>query len=254
MGLPVEAPLLGDVREAANASFDFAALDERVASGHGGVLLVHVVDDRTIEALRAHLVRRARASCSLVISANGNPVWREVATRLGIAKVECTPSACAAQLASATQGRRSAILLTLPRGGSWDRAVTAELSQAQHDGRVSLVVVLVPSIEPVRDVRGEVFEVSPSLDEADKRRWVATLAADALASLKHDDLVGLESWWSAAKHVSPRAEITEVPIEGRSLFVALALSARGWHEHESPAPRLLGGCASRARGRRARVE
>jgi transcriptional regulator with GAF, ATPase, and Fis domain/tetratricopeptide (TPR) repeat protein len=241
--LPAEASLLGS--ESANAnevspSFDFAALDERVASGHGGVLLVHVVDDRTIDALRAHLVRRARASCSLVISAYGNPVWREVATRLGIAKVDCTPSSCAAQLASATQGRRAAILVTLPRGGTWDRAVTAELSQSQQ--RVPLVVVLVPTIEPVRDVRGEVYEVSPSLDEADKKRWVATLAADALASLKHDDLVGLESWWSAAKHVAPRAELTEVPVEGRALFVALSLSARGWHEHDLP----LLGCSAAA--------
>ena len=237
----MEASLLGAENEVI-PSFDFAALDERVASGHGGVLLVHVVDDRTIEALRAHLVRRARASCSLVISAHGDPVWREVATRLGIAKVECTPSSCAAQLASATQGRRAAILFTLPRAGTWDRAVTAELSQTQQDGRVPLVVVLVPSIEPVRDVRGEVYEVSPSLDEADKKRWVATLAADALASLKHDDLVGLESWWSAAKHVAPHAQITEVPHEGRSLFLALSLSARGWHEHDLP----LLGCSAAA--------
>ena len=242
MSLPVEASLLGAENEV-SPSFDFAALDERVASGHGGVLLVHVVDDRTIEALRAHLVRRARASCSLVISAHGDPVWREVATRLGIAKIDCTPSSCAAQLASATQGRRAAILVTLPRAGTWDRAVTAELSQSQQqDGRVPLVVVLVPTIEPVRDVRGEVYEVSPSLDEADKKRWVATLAADALASLKHDDLVGLESWWSAAKHVAPRAELTEIPSEGRSLFVALSLSARGWHEHDLP----LLGCSAAA--------
>ncbi len=245
MSLPAEASLLGAENEV-SPSFDFAALDERVASGHGGVLLVHVVDDRTIDALRAHLVRRARASCSLVISAHGDPVWREVATRLGIAKVECTPSSCAAQLTSATQGRRAAILVTLPRAGTWDRAVTAELSQSQQAketmGRVPLVVVLVPTIEPVRDVRGEVYEVSPSLDEADKKRWVATLAADALASLKHDDLVGLESWWSAAKHVAPRAELTEVPLEGRSLFVALSLSARGWHEHDLP----LLGCSAGA--------
>jgi transcriptional regulator with GAF, ATPase, and Fis domain len=237
----LEVPLLG-VENEALASFDFAALDERVTSGHGGVLLVHVVDDRTIEALRAHLVRRARSSCSLVISAHGDPVWREVATRLGIAKVDCTPAACAAQLASATQGRRAAILVTLPRNGTWDRAVTAELSQHQEEGRVPLVVVLVPTIEPVRDVRGDVYEVSPSLDEADKKRWVATLAADALASLRHDDLVGLESWWSAAKHVAPRAEITEVPLEGRSLFLALSLSARGWHEHDLP----LLGCSAAA--------
>ena len=242
MSLPVEASLLGPENTNEGSSFDFAALDERVASGHGGVLLVHVVDDRTIEALRAHLVRRARASCSLVISVHGDPVWREVATRLGIAKVECTPSSCAAQLTSATQGRRAAILVTLPRAGTWDRAVTAELSQSQQDGRVPLVVVLVPTIEPVRDVRGEVYEVSPSLDEADKKRWVATLAADALASLKHDDLVGLESWWSAAKHVAPRAELTEIPAEGRSLFVALSLSARGWHEHDLP----LLGCSAAA--------
>jgi DNA-binding NtrC family response regulator/tetratricopeptide (TPR) repeat protein len=247
LSLPVEAPFLGEVRPdvSTSASFDFAALDERVASGHGGILIVHVVDDRTTEALRAHLIRRARSSCSLVISARGpvgrdaaDATWREVGERLGVSSIECSPSACAAQLASASHGRRTAILLTLPPAGSWDRAVTAELSQPQYDGRVPLVVLLVPSIEPVRDVRGEVYEVSPSLDEADKRRWIATLAADALASLRHDDLVGLESWWSAAKHVAPRPAATDVPAEGRSLFVALTLSARGWHEHDLP---LLGG-------------
>jgi len=229
----------------ADATFDFAALDERVASGHGGVLLVHVVDDRTIEALRAHLVRRARSSCSLVISARGNPVWREVSARLGIAKVECAPAQFAAQLTSAAQGRRAAILVTLPKSGSWDRAVAAELSQPSFDGRLPLVIVLVPTVDPVRDVRGEVYEVSPALDESDKRRWVATLAADALAALRHDDLVGLESWWSAAKHADVGAqEITEVPIEARALFVALSLSGRGWHEHDLP---LLGGSAGALR-------
>ncbi len=171
-------------------------------------------------------------------------MWREVSARLGVAKIECSPAQSAAQLASASQGRRAAILVTLPKAGTWDRAVTAELSQASFDGRVPLVIVLVPSIDPVRDVRGEVYEVSPSLDESDKRRWVATLAADALASLNHDDLVGLESWWAAAKHVAPRDIITEVPLEARSLFVALSLSSRGWHEHDLP---LLGGSAGALR-------
>jgi transcriptional regulator with GAF, ATPase, and Fis domain/Tfp pilus assembly protein PilF len=251
LSLPVEAPNLGDVRALTEAAapFDFAALDERVASGHGGVLLVHVVDDRTTEALRAHLVRRARTSCSLVVSARGpshnaDAAWREVSERLGVGSVECSPNACAAQLASASHGRRTAILLALPPAGSWDRAVTAELSQAKYDGRAPLVIVLVPSIDPVRDVRGEVYEVSPSLDESDKRRWIATLAADALASLKHDDLVGLESWWSAAKHVAPRSEVTDVPAEARGLFAALTLAGRGWHEHDLP---LLGGSAGALR-------
>ncbi len=228
--------------KSSTATLDFAALDERVASGLGGVLLVHVVDDHTIEALRAHLVRRARSSCSLVISARGNPVWREVSARLGVAKIECSPAQSAAQLASASQGRRAAILVTLPKSGTWDRAVTAELSQLSS--RLPLVIVLVPSIDPVRDVRGEVFEVSPSLDESDKRRWVATLAADALASLNHDDLVGLESWWSAAKNIQSERVVAEVPLEARSLFLALSLSARSWHEHDLP---LLGGSAGALR-------
>jgi tetratricopeptide (TPR) repeat protein len=248
LGLPVEAPLLGDVSAQAEAAArDFAALDERVASGEGGILLVHVVDDRTIEALRAHLVRRVRSSCSLVVSSrarHGDAVWREVAARLGVSDVDCSPAQCAAQIASVVQGRRAAILVTLPQAGSWDRAVTAELSQAQLEGRLPLVVLLVPSIDPVRDVRGEVYEVSPSLDDADKRRWIATLAGDALASLKHDDLVGLESWWAAAKHAAPRDLASEVPVEGRGLFVALALSGRGWHEHDLP---LLGASAAALR-------
>jgi transcriptional regulator with GAF, ATPase, and Fis domain/tetratricopeptide (TPR) repeat protein len=249
LALPVEAPVLGDALGAAEASSnrDFAALDERVASGDGGVLLVHVVDDRTIEALRAHLVRRVRTSCSLVVSSRrsgGDAVWREVAARLGVSDVECAPVQCAAQLASVTHGRRVAILLSLPTAGSWDRAVTTELSQPQHDGRLPLVIILVPSIDPVRDVHGEVYEVSPSLDDADKRRWLATLAGDAMASLKHDDLVGLESWWAAAKHATPRSFVEDVPAEGRSLFVALALSGRGWHEHDLP---LLGSSAAALR-------
>jgi len=242
---------LGDVGSvsAASTAFDFAALDERVARGDGGVLLVHVVDDRTIDALRAHLVRRARVACSLVVSARvsqsgGDAVWREVAARLGVSQVECSPSQCAAQLTSAAHGHRAAILITLPPSGSWDRAVMAELSQPTHEGRLPLVVVLVPTIDPVRDVRGEVYEVSPSLHDDDKRRWVATLAEEALASLKHDDLAGLESWWLAAKHVAPAAKVTDVPREGHALFTTLALSGRGWHEHDLP---LLGGSAASLR-------
>ena len=128
-----------------------------------------------------------------------------------------------------------------PRRGSWDRAVTAELSHPQLEGRLPLVILLVPGTDPVRDVRGEVYEVSPSLDDADKRRWIATLAGDALATLRHDNLVGLESWWSAAKQLTPRPFSGEVPLEGRALFVALALGGRGWHEHDLP---LLGSSAA----------
>ena len=223
---------------------DFAALDERVAQGDGGVVIVHVVDDRSIEALRAHLARRARTSHSLVISARGragSPVWREVAARLGVGKIECVPSQCASQLASAAHGRRAAVLVTLPRVGSWDRAVAAELS---HVASLPLVIVLAPGIDPVRDVRGEVYEVAPSLDEADKRRWVAALAGEALTALPQDDLYGLESWWAAAKNVAPRTTPTDVPLEGRSLFLALSLSGRGWHEHDLP---LLGSNAAALR-------
>jgi len=223
---------------------DFAALDERVAQGDGGIVVVHAIDDRSIEALRAHLARRARTSHSLVIGAHGRvggPVWGEVAARLGIGKVECVPSQCAAQLAGAAHGRRAAVLITLPRAGSWDRAVLSELS---HVASLPLVVVLAPGIDPVRDVHGEVYEVAPALDEADKRRWVAALAGEALCTLPQDDLYGLESWWAAAKNVAPRATPMDVPLEGRSLFLALSLSGRGWHEHDLP---LLGASSAALR-------
>src|SRR4051794_22761464 len=77
-------------------------LEERVASGAGGVIVASVPATSEMKhALLAHVARCVRAKGQLAIVARahaGIPMWRAMASRLSQGRIECTPAKCAEQI------------------------------------------------------------------------------------------------------------------------------------------------------------
>jgi transcriptional regulator with GAF, ATPase, and Fis domain len=218
----------------APAARGFAALDERVRCGQGGLIVVQLVESATADAVLAHVARRALHAHPMVLRARarrGAPLWREVAARLSLLRLDCSPVACATQIASAALARRTAIVATLPAEGTWDRAVANELAQLESAPLV--VFVSARANEEARDLRAETYELAPTLSAEERDRWLEGVALEARTSLPFEDLVSLEAWWAAAR--SARAEAPSakvVPESGARLFQALALAGRAMSESD----------------------
>ncbi len=205
------------------------------------MLLVHLIEARSRDAVCAHLARSARAAGCFVVVASARPAaptWRDVASRLGLRDIDCAPAACAAQIAAAAAARSAVILAPLPPEGTWDRAVAVELSHLASPPSV----ILLAAASEVRDVHGERFEVGPSLTDEEKQLWMGALAGEAFATIPHDDIASLEDWWRAARQARPQPGAIELTGDASALFVALAVAGRAWSTHQ------LGelGCTSRA--------
>lgn len=218
----------------------FVDLDERLVSGSAsGVVIVHAPNDVQAPIL-AHASRRLRAagwSCvdaSLAGPAHGRvgvPLFREVATQLGLGFVSSDPHACAEAIVQAAAARRSAIVAPLPTEGTWDRAVAAELVQASMSRAGLLIFVTergtrdLPSWDSV-----ETFEVVGGLTNADKLRWLIAVAAEAETDLPHHDLRTLEAWWSKARRFAPSSEGSLVDLGlghvARNVLTSLVLAGR----------------------------
>ena len=218
----------------APAARGFAALDERVRCGQGGLVLVQLVESSTADAVLAHVARRALHAHPLVLRARarrGAPLWREVAARLSLQRLDCSPVACAMQIASAALARRTAIIATLPAEGTWDRAVALELAQLEA---APLVVFVTGSADDVtRELRHETYELAPMLSPEERDRWLEGVALEARTSVPYEDLVSLEGWWSAARGARAEAPAEKlVPPAGARLFQALALAGRAVSESD----------------------
>ena len=151
-------------------------------------------------------------------------MWHEVAARLRVAKLPNEPMACAATIATNAFLRRATIVAPLPRAGSWDRAVAAEIALLAN---APLIVFVSDGEDAASDVHGERFDVAPTLHEDAKARWWRAVADEAHAMVASDDLAAYEAWWSAVKSaaVLPRAEHVTLPTAGLALFERLALAA-----------------------------
>jgi tetratricopeptide (TPR) repeat protein len=208
----------------------FAELDERVASGAPGVVLVRAPSREAAHSAGAHVARRLTASGLLPLEARkraGAPLWREVASLLGVASVPSEPGKCAEEIAQAAALRRAAIVAPLPAAGSWDRAVAAEIAALAN---APLVVFVGDSAEAAAELRAEAFEIGATLDAGERGRWWAAIAEGAHAQVATDDLAALDAWWSNAQKapaVRARADAM-TPLAGESLLVSLALAARAW--------------------------
>jgi transcriptional regulator with GAF, ATPase, and Fis domain len=145
-----------------------------------------------------------------------------------VKRLPLEPAKCAEQLASAAILRKAAILARMPAEGTWDRAVAAELSLLAEPPCVLLVE---ERERPAGDdVRGDRFEVAPTLDEGEAQRWWGAVAEEGHHLVPSRELVQLDAWWESARRAANASAVGggEVPETGRGLFLALALAGRPW--------------------------
>src|SRR5437868_1076253 len=86
---------------ASNASRGFGDLDERVVTAPTGVLVVHAPTRQAAQAAGAHVARRVAALGANALEArarDGAPLWREIATMLGLGSISCDPFKCAEEI------------------------------------------------------------------------------------------------------------------------------------------------------------
>ncbi|MDB4941534.1 MAG: Nitrogenase (molybdenum-iron)-specific transcriptional regulator NifA [Labilithrix sp.] len=244
----------------------FVELDERLIQSPPapGVVIVRA-PSAVHAALIAHAARRLRASgitpVDVPLTAGAGvtgsaPLFREVGARLGLTSVPSDAQSCAEAVAHAAggAGKRAAIIASLPKLGSWDRAVATELVR---DG--SALVVFVTTLEDsapnappalsanarelrereTRDVREfpesavpeAVFELGLELSSADRLRWLGAVAEEAHVELPGSSICALEAWWTRARRVAPAtvAALDELAALGEAaaaVFTCLVLAGR----------------------------
>jgi len=213
----------------------FVDLDERLAGtgAQPGVVIVRAPHDVHAPVL-AHAARRLRTSgyvpvvapCSFGAAGAGAPLFREVATQLGLASLPTEPSACAEAIAQAALAKRAAIVAPLPAEGTWDRSVLAELARASR----SQLLVLVTSGEApsLESASISTFDVVGDLTASDKLRWLGAVAEEAQSDLPGSDLRTLEAWWANARRASTEGAVA---LDGlgetaRAVLACLALAGR----------------------------
>jgi transcriptional regulator with GAF, ATPase, and Fis domain/tetratricopeptide (TPR) repeat protein len=214
----------------------FVELDDRVSRGAGGVAIVRAPSREAAEAIGAHVTRRARAAGMFAIEAKarwGAPLWREVASRIGIGALGSDPAGAAEAIARAASQRRAHVVAPLPRPGSWDRAVATEMASLAAAGPV---VFIVAGLDAADDLHAEVYEVGATLEPAERQRWWAALGEAAHIEVTADSLASLDAWWSNARACSaarpePAAALSSA---GERLLALLSLASRAWPRDELP--------------------
>jgi transcriptional regulator with GAF, ATPase, and Fis domain len=198
----------------------FVDFDDRLVSGlapsdaqarSAGVILVRAPHD-VHSALLAHAARRLRTSgwspaVDTGHSRVGAPLFREIATQLGLGPASLTssePQAYAEAIAQAAASKRAVVVARLPKDGSWDRAVATELV------RISRGLVVFVTTEQDAHASSSwdgasvsTFELGSELTASDKLRWLSAIAEEAQADLPGQDIRTLEAWWAKARRVVP---------------------------------------------------
>jgi transcriptional regulator with GAF, ATPase, and Fis domain len=210
----------------------FVELDELLLSGSAPEVVIVRAPSAVHAAVVAHAARRLRtAGLSCVDAASaahglpGAPLFRELATQLGLGVVATDPQACALAIAQAAASQRAALISLLPSEGTWDRAVASELVAAQRS-HLLLFVTDSAELPPWDDVA--TFEVSGELSASDKLRWLSAVAEVAHAELPGQDLCSLEAWWDRARRVVPRpaASLDDLGDAARAVVTCLVLAGR----------------------------
>ncbi|HTQ42240.1 MAG TPA: sigma 54-interacting transcriptional regulator [Polyangiaceae bacterium] len=220
-------------REAASASAPvrgFVELDDRVCGGLAGVVVVRAPSQETCDAMGAHVARRAVAAGMFAIETRargGSPLWRDVASRLGVDVLPSDPPAAADAIARVAAMRRAIVVAPMPHAGTWDRAVAAELAAL---ATAPSVVLLAPDARPTEDVAADVYEIGATLAPSERQRWWTALAESAQAEVAEDSLASLDTWWSNARGASLARGATDVALgaDPERLIAAMALAARAW--------------------------
>jgi DNA-binding NtrC family response regulator/tetratricopeptide (TPR) repeat protein len=208
----------------------FIELDDRVATGAGGFVVVRASSREAAAAMGAHVARRARAAGFYAIearSALGAPLWREVASRLGVGALAGDPSDAAEAIARAASLRRAVVVAALPPAAAWDRAVAYAMASLVAAPAVFLVA---SGADTADDLRADVYEVSGTLDPLERLRWWCCLAEAAHVDIPADAIASLDSWWQNARRASlarTGADALLAPAS-ESLAARLTLAARAW--------------------------
>ena len=208
----------------------FVELDDRVAGGIAGMVVVRGPSPEAADAIGAHVARRASATGAFVIEArarDGAPLWREVASRLGITVLPGDPVSAAEAIARAAAMRRAVTVAPLPAPGGWDRAVAAELSSLAAP---AAIVLLMSDAQSTDDLGVDTYEIGATLEASDRQRWWAALAESAAAAVTTDSLASLDAWWDGARRCPVARAATDAALEpaARRLQAMLALAARAW--------------------------
>ncbi len=202
----------------------FVDLDDRVVAGQAGVVVVRAAADLHA-GLVAHVARRLRTSGwgpAIAVSRPGAPIFREIATQLGVGALPNDVVAVAEVVAQACAARRFAVVASMPREGTWDHAVASELARAPR----SLFVFITAGEQPAWDAIP--YEVSSTLSAADKLRWLSAMAEEAQGTLPAADLPSLETWWSSARRLrsDAGAALASLAPSARRVLAALVLAGR----------------------------
>ena len=163
------------------------------------------------------------------------PLFRELATQLGLGAVSSDPHACADAIVQAAAAKHAAIVAALPRDGSWDRAVATELVRIITRGVVVFVttgdLAQITLLNGTEGVSLATFDLSSELTAADKLRWLSAVAQEAQVELPGQDIRSLEAWWSKARRVAPSdpatlLESANLSEAARGVLACLALAGR----------------------------
>jgi transcriptional regulator with GAF, ATPase, and Fis domain len=208
----------------------FIELDDRVSSGTAGIAVVRAPSHEVGSAIAAHAIRRSKSLGLFAIearAARGTPLWREVASRLGVGTLPSDPAGAAEAIARAAVQRRALVVAQLPDVGTWDRAVARELAALVGAPAVLLVVA---GAEGTDDLLADVHEVGATLDPVERHRWWSAVADAAQSDVTTEAVASLDSWWDNAR----RAPLSRSSVHGaldaasERLATALALAGRSW--------------------------
>jgi len=201
----------------------FLDLDERVASGAPGLVLVRAPEGG-VRAIVEHLARRVQQGGFVACVCNGGrgaPAFH-IAARTLRANKAFDPQTLAEELLSAAMRKRSVLLAQLPDEGTWDRTVVAEIAASP---RAALVILVTDREDSLPGA--EVFEVPSSLDEAERHRF---LSAAVEHEVRHSglhalhDLSTFAARLSGPKRLAPRSE------QASALLANLGLVGMPWPE------------------------
>ena len=199
----------------------------------------------------AHVARRLRmsgwspidasAAATIGARASGAPLFRELATQLGLGVLSSDPHACAQAIVQAAAAKRAALVLPLPKDGSWDSAVASELLRvSSSSSKGTLVVFIAPLASETRDSLpsylggtsdGDVsttYAIAGELSASEKLRWLGAVAEEAHSDVPAHDLRTLEQWWAKARRVVPSeaASLADLGEAARGVLTCLVLAGR----------------------------